>query len=101
MSGAVHYAFIPKAQLTEVLTVLPILITKSARASVGQRTRALRVLATLVWKFWMSVVMAVRTSSRVVTMWPNLPPVHIHAGKEFRMLILLSHPGKHSEDRLA
>ena len=88
MSGAVHYAFIPKAQLAEVLTVLPILITKSAMTSLGQRTRALRVLATLVWRLRMLVLMAVTTSVTVVVMVPILPPVHISDGKKLITLIL-------------
>ena len=101
MFVAFQRAFIPKAQLAEMLTMLPILITKSVMASLGQRTRALRVLATLVWKFWMSVVMAVTTSCTVVAMLPNLLPVQIEAGRKFKVLILSSPPGKHSDDRLA
>jgi hypothetical protein len=101
MSVAARYAFIPKAQLAAVLTVLPILITKSARASVGQRTRALRVLATLVRKFRMSAVLSVTSCFRVVEILPILPPAHTNDGREFRKLILSSPPGKHSDIRLA
>ena len=100
-SIVVHFAFIPKEQLAEVLRVLPVLITKFAMGSLWQRTRASRVLATLIWKFRMSVVMAARTSCRVVVTLPILPPVHINAGKKLRMLILSSPPGKHSDDKLA
>jgi len=79
MFVAFHYAFIPKAQLAEVLTMLPILITMSAMASLRQRKRTLRVLATLVWKFWMSVVMAETTTSTVAVMLPFLIPVQVNA----------------------
>ena len=101
MFVAFHYAFISKAQLAAVLTVLPILITKSAMASLRQRTMALRVLATLVWKFWMSVVVAVTTPPTVMAMWPISPPVQRNAGRKLIALILASRAGKHCDDWLA